>query len=564
FMQWQDVTQTLYHENATGDELADALIASYDNEEEIFISNPLLNQYCEWRSRPVETESGQKIRKALFSSPRILLNTDGMGIYLRLPQQKIQSEFPVPKVNWHIRSDEFQTSESCSVFASQIDNHAYSEESIVVLKPARQYNVDLFNSDDYQKPMSSWTLDMLKRPYMAFTMNGDLIKGESLYGNQSILVLPDRYSLRASCQISELSRIPYWARYQVLSLAYQPSDTISIYERETGNKVDELHISSSVKPELIRGQLLFNNTGIYTSLPYIKIPDYNNYPWKATLITAMERISILLDDIKTNEVPLHNWISSTDYGAYELRIQNNKGNRYQIRFYYVPNIIVTNDAGHWPKPISGYESNQIQIIMPEYIEINLDHYDIEANLVHDQERRMVFSGVNSVTSVNGLIKINSSRNPIVISFRLAIRPLLWSIFGVSNKGQVQMMDTVIRYDWNSLSNSEELFLIISTGDLGAPSLESRLTAQRPNGEILMDKEIQIKSWSQTKFGLSDLIFSPELIDSHRLTVALTLMSPDQSITENFPILIISERLKIIQFRKHEEEGFIHFEWRESG
>lgn len=563
FMQWQDVTQRLYHDQSTADDLADELKASYESEEKILISYRFLSQYCEWRNRPIETVLGQKARKVAFSSPRIMLNMDGMGIYIRLPQQRIQEEYPPSEINWLIRSDEFQTNVSCPVYFNQIEGQAYSEETSVVLKPAKLYVVELFSSDD-QKPLATWNLDLLKRNYLAFTSTGELIKADSLSGSQAILIVSEQVTLKSNCQVGELSRIPYWARFQAYAISYQPTDVISVHERATGQLIETILISSAAKPELVRGELLFNNAGIYTSLPYIKMPRQNSLTWKVTLIKTSGRLAIPARGEWSDEMPLHELISSNEYGLFELRLQNTNGSRYQFRFHYVPSVLITNDSGRWPQPYTGYQSNRIQCIMPEVLEISLDHYDIETNLVHGQERRMLFTSSASFTSVNGRVKMNHANKPLTVPFKLAIRPLIWSILGLSTNGQVKMTAITIRQERRYLSTAQELFLLIATGDLGAPMLNSRLTAQKPNGDIILDKVIQLKSWDNFKLGLMDLLLSPELMENHRLTITLTIESPDQSIIGKFPLVIFSERLKVSPLTISKDDWSVCFDWQETG
>lgn len=564
FMQWQDVTQRLYHDESTADELADELKASYESEEKILISYRFLSQYCEWRNLPIEKVFGQKARKVSFSSPRIMLNMDGMGIYIRLPQQRIQDEYPASEINWLIRSDEFQTNISCPVNFNRNEGQAYSEETSVIIKPAKQYVVELFSSDDYQKPLATWNLDLLKRNYLAFTSAGELIKADSLSGSQAILVVPEQIALKSSCQVGELSRIPYWTRFLAYTISYQPTDVISVHERLTGQLIDTILISNAAKPELVRGELLFNNPGIYTSLPFIKMPRQNALTWKVTLIKTSGRIAIPARDEWSDELSLQEIISSNEYGLFELRMQNNNGSHYQFRFHYVPTILITNDSGRWPQPFTGYHSNHIQCIMSEALEISLDHYDIEANLVYGQERRMLFKSSVSFTSVNGYIKMNNANKLLTVPFKLAIRPLIWSIVGLSTNGQVQMTANTIRQERRYLNTAQELFLLIATGDLGAPVLNSRLIAQKPNGDVILDKAIQLKSWNNFRLGLMDLLLSPELMENHRLTITLTIESPDQSIIGKFPLVIFSECLNVSSLIISKDDWSVCFDWQETG
>ena len=562
-MQWQDVTQRIYHDLSTADELTNELKASYENEGDVLISYRFLSQYCEWRNRPVEIASGQKKNRIAFNSPRILLNLDGMGIYIRLPQQRLLDEFPAAVVNWLIRSDNFQTNTSCPVYYNQLEGQSFSEEASVVLRPARRYIVELFSVDD-SKPLATWNIDFMGRSYLAFNASGELIKSDSLTGNYAILILPEHYLLKSNSHLSELSRIPYWPKYQAYSISYQPSDIIAIHDRSSGDKLDLIQISNTYKPELVQGELLFNNPGIYTTLPIIRLPNQNGLSWKATLIRASERMPVSIQDTWSNVLHLCEWIAASDYGLFEVRLQNSNGTRFQIRFYYVPNLSLTTDSGRWPQPITGYHSNNFQCVMPDYMEISLDHYEIETNIVHGQERRMLFTSLGSFTSTNGRIRLNLQKNPLIISFKIAIRSLLWSIIGLSNNGQLQMTGSTIRQDWKSLVSESDLYLLISTGDLGAASLNSRITAHKPNGDKILDRPIQLRSWKQIKFNLTDVLLSPEQIDSHRLTIALTVISPDQSIEGHFPLLIVSDRLKVENLILSKDDWSVCFEWQERG
>lgn len=562
-VQWQDVTQRLYHDLSTADELANALKVSYDNEGEVLVSYRFLSQYCEWRNRPVENSAGQKKKRITFNSPRIFLNMDGMGIYIRLPQQRIIDEFPANQVNWVIRSDNFQMTTSCSVYYNRLEGQSFSEEASIVLKPARQYIIELFSSDDL-KPLVTWNIDFMGRSYLAFNTTGELVKSDSLSGNQAIIILPEHYLLKSNSHISELSRIPYWPKYQAYSISYQPSDIIAIHDRSSGDQLELIQISNTFKPELVHGELLFNNPGIYTTLPDIRLPSQNGLSWKATLINASERMLVSIQDAWANVLPLCELIAANDYGLFEVRLQNSNGTRFQIRFYYVPNLSITTDAGRWPQPITGYHSNNFQCVMPDNMEISLDHYEIETNIVHEQERRMLFTSLGSFTSTNGRIRLNLRKNPLTISFKIAIRSLLWSIIGLAKDGQVQLTGSTIRQDWKSLASESDLYLLISTGELGAPLLNSRLTVHKPNGDIYLDKPIQLKNWNQTKFSLTDVLLSPELYDSHRMTIALTVISPDQSIEGRFPLLIISDRLKVENLVSSKDDWSVCFEWQERG
>ena len=564
FLQWQDITQELYTDQITADELYDALKASYESEDEILISNLFLNQYYEWRNRPIDTTTAKKGRKITLSSPKIFLDAEGMGVYLRLPQQRIQGEYPATKVDWLIRSDNYHKAVSCPVFIDKNEDQAYSEESFIVLKPASYYIVELFSSDEFSEPTSTWTLDLLKKNYISFKTSGELMRSDALYGSESIIIIPDQCILQANCQISELPKLPYWGRFQAFSLSYKPEDSILIYDRVTRQLLYTIPIASSTKPEFYKGTLLFNNPGVYISLPYIKMPQQIGQEWKITLVKSSSRISFTNKEEWSKEIPLGELLSSNEYGQFDIRLKCSNGSRYQLRFYYVPPINMTNDSGRWPEPFLGYHSNRLQLVMPDFIAVSLDYYYVEANVVYERERRILFASDTSFNSVNGHIKMNIDDKTLTVPFKLAIRPLVWSIVGLSTDDLLQMTASTLRKESRHLINEQELYLLITTGDLGAPALQGHLIAQKPNGDLILDKSIQLKSWNRFKLSLIDLLLSPELTDNHRLTISLIIESPDQSIKRTFPLVIISERIKVSTLLIEKEESMMRFYWHETG
>lgn len=562
-LQWYDVIHSFYNELSTAESLTAELLSLYKSETDTIIPFRYLAHYCDWKRRPVITAEKNKAKRASFKSPQIFLNTDCLGIFIRLPQQRLISEYKPRRITWLIKSDDAISIIECQAFVDGADDHFVTEEIESLLKPAKMYSFELYDDVDQNEPIAHWNIDLGNRIFLAFTSRGDLIKSDTVNANQGIFVIEEQWKIEGKAYFAELTKIPYWGRFNIVSYSAVINTTLSISDRKTGKLVQSISIAPFEKPELVGGELLWNNPGVYFKLPRIRLPRINNSKWHGTLILPSGRYEFDQNESEQNDIVLAESIKPEAFGTYELRIRNGAENRYQIRFHYVPELKLVSDTSKWPVPKDGYHSDKIQIQLPQGIDIKLNQLIQDFDAIHGQDHRVVFSCLNNINKVNGKIIVSNSSPDISCPVQISLRPILWSVLGGVNDKLV-LTDKPIRQDYSTLLKNSEQFLFISTGDIGADTLDGKLIGRRADGTVLLEREIEVKAWHQFKWDYSDLLLSADTGESKRFTIFLELFAPDGPTIGSWPIMIVNNPVKINDLVKEKLENGIKISWRESG
>lgn len=563
-MQWSDVKRS-YYDDITLDDFLSGIQAFFAEEEEVIVPERFLSAYHEWKNRPIEIAPGKRVKRVIYKNPRITLDLEGKGILLRLPPQLAPGGNSHTEMYWRLFTDQRREEIPCHLRKSHIDGKFYTEEKEILLSPTERLEVKLYSSENYNAPLLSWESSLLEeKPYLIFTSGGTLLDSNILHGRHVTFIVPEHYKIQATCQLAELPKLPYWRSYQVIDAFFEPKDRIEIIDRSLQHLVETFKITDNEAPVLRGGRLFFNNPDLYTSLPVLNLQHQDTDDWKMILRKSSGREEIKKRGETGSEIALDQFIGQKDFGFYELRIQDNKRKHYRLSFYYLPEVDISTNINRWPEPEKGYRAEDFYCTMPAAMSISFDQYEIQQDEVYEDRRRMKFALSGLDTKAAGRIQLTQDNGSITVPFLFAVHPLVWSLLTALHSDQVNVTDLVIRKDWQDFFESGEQYLLINSGDLGHNELQGKMEVYAADGRLLREKDIELKSWHNVKFNLSDVLFLLEAEQSHRATIFLSIFSPDSSIISKFPLLHIDEQIKVSNFSYKSDAHSLHFEWDEIG
>lgn len=179
---------------------------SVDKDEELDHGNyiRMLDQIALWKEKPKVKKNLQARSNVQITAPKIKIDLDGIGVYCELPRIVVKDSYD-SFIIWEIASDETTKFVKSDFFRRS--GVLVSEEKLFTLKPAKAYTITLKVDDNV---ISKWEIEGVKENYIAFNLNGHVIKTETLPNSSVILLLKKDIKINSieDLSIVELPSIP--------------------------------------------------------------------------------------------------------------------------------------------------------------------------------------------------------------------------------------------------------------------------------------------------------------------------------------------------------------------
>lgn len=542
--------------------------------EKIIVPYRFLTKYIEWLNLPVDIKKGSTVKRTRFNKPSIHVDSRGIGLIMELPQQTVDpgSDYYMSgkeKLHWMINIGEHRITETCSLYYNKNTNKWFSEDRSLVLKEsmfdaifAKEIEIEVF-LDDASHSLYKATIPFLNKGYLLFNNQG-VYQTQYLQLSHLLIMLPCTMEADAK-QIEPLPNIPYWPSYRLFNIMLRQDEELKIYERGSRTEKSSILYQGRPTPELFQGNNLFENKNIYMELPQLAIPGSisSNRDIVITNIWDREKTYLIKLSEQVATISLKNYLEEEDYGKYEIRyLEDNKTKSREI-FYYVPEIVLRPINNFWPDPVEGYKTNTYEFEMPEFINIALDQHEESSNRLRDMNRRITFISGKSVTKVRGVIELEVSARKHYVPFEMSARPLVWALTSQEEDPFIPT-DKVIREDWSHFKKLGEPYIVVHTGDLGAPQLDCKISVQRTDGAEIMAREYTLPSNGSLAFPLSDIRAAAESTNNKRFKVVLSINDPAGSNIGGFPLFISQDAIEVNFFTATQEDEFVYIEWEEKG
>ncbi len=501
-LQWYDVVRHDDRSGITGQSLREELDQDYGIEQIYRVTERHLADFWAWKHRPEVRFFPRQAPRLSTRAPQIVHDFDGLGIWVRLPQQRTASTSPIRQACWMIRTDDLVSAVDCDVYVDGPDKMYATTETVVFLKQAAGYRFELYFESAQGVPAAAWELDF-KEP-----------------------------KARSQSSLHQ----DYFIR------------------NESG---------ATEGPELAGGERLFNNAGIYTRLPKVRVPLLLDPNWHVIRLGPSGRIELDFDASDQQELPLKQLIDPGAFGMYELRLRNQANNRYHVRFHYLPEIRIVADTGHWPQPEAGYQTDHFKCLLPVSVNLEINQVTREFETTHGMQRTLVFTNIKHYSRISGWVSMIQQSREIRIPVTISPRPILWTIINNERYGPVIMTDQSIHQSYSTLALQMEQDLLFTLGDLGAEIFLGRIIIRRSDGTLIEQREYIFKSWDTIRMNLSDLLQIPDIKSNKKFSLWLELEAPGQGVIQIWPILTVSHGLKVENLRCDLSDEALVLQWKET-
>ena len=325
----------------------------------------MLRQVDEWKEKPKVKKSLNARRNVRISAPKINIDIDGLGVYCVLPQIIIKQSYD-PYVIWEVQSDEKVDMIKASIYRR--DQILHSEEKELILRPAGSYCVTLKIEDNI---ISKWEYKGVQNSFIAFQLNGGLIKEGFLPNSTVILMLEKAEEIidKESLSITELPSVPFWSQYHTYRIDLSNEKALMCSSIN-------INITADKNPSFQGGEKLFSqmNSNAYTKLPYFKLPILNDGEWHFEVLKKFEgsvvsRLNRILSSIY-GRIGLEEMIEDGQYGCYQIKVWHHSGINAHYSIEYVPMGRWIEKKEYWPSEYGGYTNSVQTIQIDASVEIN--------------------------------------------------------------------------------------------------------------------------------------------------------------------------------------------------
>ena len=281
----------------------------------------MIERCFEWQNSERVKDKIKIIKNVILTSPKIMLDTQGMGIYVLLPQQLIRDCFD-DKVSWEIIYGERVFISKARLFKK--GEFFVSEEKTVSLLPNENYKISLFIED---KPVGTWEFKGLSDGYICFDRKGNLIRKAHLPPDVVVVIFDKKQDLGYNnVMIEELTYFPNWINYKTYRINLENA-------RQLVCSFGSVEVKKDNKLTLIGGKTLFDQTdGVgaicFTSLPNFLLNDGSAEKWHITVSFKHEKQEIhsmsyiLTEGMEKHS--LHDYIERYAFGEYDITVWNER------------------------------------------------------------------------------------------------------------------------------------------------------------------------------------------------------------------------------------------------
>ena len=538
------------------------LYDSVDIDDELESGNytRMSEQISLWKEKPKVKKNLQARNNVQITAPKIKIDLDGVGIYCEIPRIVVKDCYD-SYIIWEISSDETTNFVKSDFFRRS--GVLVSEEKIITLKPAHSYIIELKVDENL---ISKWEFYGIKDNYLAFTLNGNVIKTETLPNSSVILLLNQNINIieKEELLIIELPQIPLWTGYNVYRIDLSYLKVLQC----TGLNI---HVNSENKPMIDGGETLFNqeNSRAYIKLPYIKVPILNEGEWyieikhKAENNVISKSNEIVASDCE--RITLSSYISKECYGNYDIKIWNRIGINEKFSIEYVPySTIITDKNEYWPSSYQGY-SKSIQLIRTsagveleiynseEASEINHDEYIVHRYKVDEKDRFII-----------GEYRYTYDGYVFSTPIKRSIHPISWGIIGIENE-IIELSSRVHTLTLQDFSNATDPFLLFAFDFNPMYDIRNlRFDLVGANKKIALSDNISIRNKDGLRIPLNSYLFEIQNATEIDYHLRISLIDSNEMLVSSFLVARIQDEVVVKNAQYTQNGQDILITWEEMG
>lgn len=522
----------------------------------------MIERCFEWQNTEKAKVKIKTRKNVTITSPKIMLDAGGMGIYVILPQQSIRESFD-DNISWEINSDEKIITIKSRLFKR--DDNYVSEEKTVALKPCGDYKISLFVED---KLAGTWDYKGLSEGYICFERNGGLIKKSYLPPDIVVIIFDKKHDIGYNdIMIEELPYLPNWTNYKTYRLNLRDTNQLLC-------SFGSLEVKKDNKPFLVGGKTLFDHiegTGsfIYTQLPEIFLNSLvsENFHINVTLKHDKSEVNTVRGYIAngTEKISLKNYIEPNAFGEYDITIWNLRGNQGRFYIKYVPEIEFYYEKNDfWPSGNKGYVNNDFYCRYSKAVTLEFENATYVGNVLINGRDYTKFIFNNVGRYVHGKLAFLSNDIQYVVPVKKNIRPVMWGFMGLSNDVSIIWDSVPKTFSMRDLQSATDANLIISVDDTGFENVKLNVSLYSNNKRKLNSRTINADNYSKHRISVNSFLTDMQAIDESNFNFILELKdSNDEKICECL-IAKVQEDIIYSDLTVLTDDHNVYFNWSEQG
>jgi len=521
----------------------------------------MIDRCYEWQSHEKVKDKMRARKNTIITSPRIMLDLHGMGIYVLLPQQGIRECFD-DSVSWVILCDERIITLKSRLFKK--GELFLSEERTVTLLPADNYTITLFMED---KSVGEWSYKGLADAYMSFDNKGGLIKRNYLPPEVIIMVFAQGHDLGENdSMIEELPHLPNWGHSPIYRINLANSKQLMC---SFGN----LEIKTDNKPVLVGGKRLFDQTdGIaslcYTRLPELLMNDDSAEEYNIGVVRKHEKQ--VLDarreaiDSSMKKVALQEYIEHNAFGEYDIKLWNAKGNQGRFYIKYVPEIeFDDHDTRLWPTGSRGYIANDFYCRYSQTTSLEFENASCVGTVIKKGKDFMKYVFNNIGRYLYGNASFSSGEYVYTVPIKKSIRPIMWGFMGLGTDSSVTWESTPKTFSIKDFQEKTDTYLIISLDDSGFDYMKVQVILYA-NNKRLNTRTFELDNYSNYRISINTFITDMLISEESSFHFIMEVFNPNDELLCECLIAKIQEDLVYSDMDVECSDQLAYFKWKEQG
>lgn len=487
---------------------------------EMQLPRAVVTVYESWLQTPEQFRSQSKETSLRVRRPRILIDPWGIGVFLRLPEQRIPASMSTSDARWELMLGEKTRVVSTRLRRSDLDLKTNEKLAPFEELPSRLSVRFILDAE----AMREWSYPDFTRngglSYLAFDPNdGQLMSDQRDLPDRHVwlLVHPDA-TLNDDGIVEEyLPRLPWqWNQWNAFTVDLS---NVKQFSLDMGGEKKEVTIRSVTDPPFLdeAEPLLGENTDeiplFVGSPPTVHIPrvssDYTHSSpsrrklsrWRLDLINEwdanppcdigepLDRLSdVLRYSEESVDIPLRhpNLLGRDARGQYRVRVRGPLGTGSEFRFRVIPQLtVVGNDSLYMPDDPAAHLL--LEVGSRDVVELLEETHDIKLTKVSVSESGKCYEVVVPSNHTNAPIRIVhtlASKEKIYVPLRIPIRRIRWML--MLRTGDANWTNNPVLLSMEELEQSSDPYLVADVPVDGKKDTSVHLHICDDEGKILQE------------------------------------------------------------------------------
>lgn len=531
-----------------------------------YIDKRFIDSFLKWKENKTVYTKIAKRRKYSLVSPKIKIDSGGIGVYLFLPKQTVRSHYD-NSLEWIISYEEKEEKNSVKVKLLYSGEDLVSEEKSVRLKEAKTYTINLYYTDEL---IGNWQFEGINKetPFMIFDERDNLIKTQYIATQGATIVYNSGLKLEGNF-MSSMDLPALSGGWSGKKVTY-----FKLEDKATGIKLTSLFNEGDYEIEYRRsnticlygGKYLFNELPkeeeipIYSGeLPKIKIEcgseilkqhimkEYKLVIKNKEFNTSSEALIKDFDyDYRNGQITVKLSgviLKENSFGEFEIRVIDGKSIKKFFIIRLVPEILTRSDSsGMWPGE-KGYERTFFMFSAPENVTIEFDDIVTKANDTYSGRKYIKVFTDTVNEHMSGKLSVKYGGKELNYLVKKRIRALQWA-WWQDKDDNINWQKSTRRLFIDELQQGEGLYLLLKANSLEGDAQEVKLSLKNVAGSILQTKNYKLIQNKSIRVSMEEFLLTIGANSDFRLYLIIDLLNEKREKVATLTAATIQERIYI--------------------